>query len=58
MKSVVAQFVRLTPNSNFKSILEQYGLSEVRFSYIPVTANEPAPAVGESDVPLDVTLDW
>jgi hypothetical protein len=58
MKRVVAQFVRLTPNSNFKSILEQYGLSEVRFFFVPVTASDPAPAMGESDMPLDVILDW
>jgi len=58
LTGVYAQYVRLTANSNWAGILQQYGLSEVRFFYIPVAANDPSPASGDSGVPLDVTLDW
>jgi hypothetical protein len=34
----VAQYVRLTVNSNWGGILPQYSLSEVRFFHIPVSA--------------------
>jgi hypothetical protein len=40
------------------SILEQYGLSEVRFFYIPVSAREPQPEDGATDVHPDVVLGW
>jgi hypothetical protein len=53
-----AKYVKLTINSNWKSILEQYGLSEVRFLSIPVYAREPNPIPGATDVSVDVTLDW
>ena len=43
--------------------MTQYGLSEVRFFYIPVQAREPRPAdgktnvsIGTIDMPIDVTL--
>ncbi|MBA7628097.1 hypothetical protein ES703_35567 [subsurface metagenome] len=62
---VGAKYVRLTANSNWGGILNQYGLSEVRFFYVPVQAREPRPADGETDVsigtidePIDVTLDF
>jgi hypothetical protein len=55
---VVAKYVKLTINSNWKGILEQYGLSEVRFFSIPVHAREPYPIPGATDVSVDVTLDW
>jgi hypothetical protein len=58
LSSVYAQFVRLTINTNWIGLLPQYGLSEVRFFYIPVQASDPEPAVGALDVPLDVVLDW
>jgi hypothetical protein len=53
-----AKYVKLTINSNWKGILEQYGLSEVRFFSIPVHAREPNPITGATDVSVDVTLDW
>jgi hypothetical protein len=60
---VGAKYVRLTANSNWGGILPQYGLSEVRFFYIPVRAREPNPDSGATDVsigtidkPTDVTL--
>ena len=51
-----AKYVRLTANSNWEGILNQYGLSEVRFFYIPVHAREPSPASGATDVALDLVL--
>ncbi len=52
-----AQFVRFTVNSNFSG-LAQYGLSEVRFLYIPVLPREPQPAAEATDVNVDSTLAW
>jgi hypothetical protein len=56
MEGVPAKYVRLTANSNWGGILPQYGLSEVRFLYIPIRAREPSPDSGATDVNLDVTL--
>ncbi|MCH8121055.1 MAG: discoidin domain-containing protein [Planctomycetes bacterium] len=54
---VTAKYVRLTTNSNWGAgLLDQYGLSEVRFFYIPVYAREPSPDSGTTDVAVDVTL--
>ena len=53
---VVAKYIRLTANSNWGGIMSQYGLSEVRFFYIPVRATEPSPDSGATDVDVDVTL--
>ncbi|MCH8120865.1 MAG: discoidin domain-containing protein, partial [Planctomycetes bacterium] len=53
---VTAKYVRLTANSNWGGILDQYGLSEVRFFSIPVFAREPSPDSGTTDVAVDVTL--
>jgi hypothetical protein len=58
MGGVAAKYVKLTANSNFKNILQQFGLSEVRFFYIPVQAREPFPASGATDVALDIDLGW
>ena len=58
MEGIAARYVRLTANSNWFDILEQYSLSEVRFFYIPVQARAPKPFAGQTGVPLDVTLTW
>jgi len=58
MNDISARYVRLTANSNWFNILEQYSLSEVRFFYVPVHARNPKPGQGQTDVPLDVTLAW
>jgi hypothetical protein len=58
MEGVAAKYIRLTAISNFKGIFEQFGLSEVRFFSIPVSAREPSPAPGATDVELDPTLGW
>jgi len=56
---VAAKSIRITANSNWGgSIYTQYGLSEVRFLYIPVNAREPNPDSGAADVSVDVTLAW
>ncbi len=54
---VEAKFVKLTINSNWSGI-SAVGLSEVRFSYIPVQARAPQPANAATGVRLDATLDW
>ena len=53
-----AKYVRLTANSNWKDLLPQFGLSEVRFFHIPARAREPQPDSGATDVTVDVTLAW
>ncbi|HCO93134.1 MAG TPA: hypothetical protein DIU00_04150 [Phycisphaerales bacterium] len=58
MGDVAAKYVRLTANSNWGGILEQYGLSEVRFFSIPVSAREPSPFAGATNVALDPVLGW
>jgi len=59
LSDVVAKYIKITANSNWGGILNQYGLSEVRFFYVPVLAREPAPASGATDVGVDnVTLSW
>jgi len=58
MDGIAARYVKLTANSNWFGILEQYSLSEVRFFYVPVDARNPKPALGQTDVLLDVTLGW
>ncbi len=52
------KYVKLTPNSNWKDLLPQYSLSEVRFFYVPVGASEPSPEVGATDVDARVDLGW
>jgi hypothetical protein len=54
---VLAKYVKLTISSTWGG-LAQGGLSEVRFSYIPVQAREPQPAAGATGVDVDVTLNW
>jgi len=56
---VAAKYVRITANSNWSGgLFDQYGLSEVRFLYIPIRAREPEPDSGATDVDLDVVLGW
>ncbi|MHC4171436.1 MAG: discoidin domain-containing protein [Planctomycetota bacterium] len=55
---VPAKYVRLTINSNWGGIVPQYGLSEVRFLYIPTYAREPKPVSGATGVNVDVVLSW
>jgi len=55
----LAKYVKLTANSNWGGMVPQYGLSEVRFFYIPVSAREQNPASGSTDMSVEnVTLSW
>ncbi len=54
---VAAKYVRLTVNSGWGQ-LPQYGLSEVRFLHIPVSARLPEPASGAADLAPEVALSW
>jgi len=54
---VVAQHVKLTINAGH-GMLPQYGLSEVRFFYIPTQPREPQPDNGATDVAVDTMLKW
>jgi hypothetical protein len=53
-----ARYVRLTVNSGWGGFFPQFGLSEVRFFDIPVSASQPSPDSGAADVDVDVTLSW
>ncbi|MCX5645878.1 MAG: discoidin domain-containing protein, partial [Phycisphaerae bacterium] len=55
---VMAQYVKLTINANWGGVAPQTGLSEVRFSYIPVQARAPQPATVATGVTVDPTLNW
>ncbi|MHC4488719.1 MAG: LamG-like jellyroll fold domain-containing protein [Planctomycetota bacterium] len=53
---VAAKYVKLTANSNWGGFLPQFGLSEIRFFYIPIRARKPDPDSGATGVDLDVNL--
>jgi len=62
---IAAKYVRLTASSNWGGFMPKYGLSEVRFFYVPVHASQPDPdsgatdvAIGTIDEPADVTLSF
>ncbi len=57
LSGVAARFVRLTANSGW-GMTGQFGLSEVRFLFVPVQAREPQPEAGAGDVSVDAILDW
>ena len=57
-EGATAQYVRVTPVSNWGGILPQFGLSEVRFLHVPVRAREPEPASGTADLVPQVALSW
>ncbi len=55
---VAARSVKITINNTWLS-LNQTGLSEVRFYYLPVVAREPSPATDSTGVnPTTVALGW
>ena len=55
---VRTKYVRLTATSNWGGIMPQYGLSEVRFFQIPMSARNPYPDSGATGVDVDVVLGW
>ncbi len=52
-----ARYVRLTIQSGY-GMLPQFGLSELKFFYIPNHAREPQPADSAGDVAVDTALKW
>jgi len=56
-EGVAARYVRLTAHTAH-GMAGRYGLSEVRFLYIPAHAREPRPADGAADVGIDTMLAW
>jgi len=54
----VARYVKITANSNWGGLSTKYGLSEVRFFYIPVQARLPQPTSGATGIAPDVVLNW
>jgi len=57
LQGVPAKYVRLTVNSGW-GMMGQYGLSEVRFLYIPAQARQPQPADGATGVDVNTSLSW
>jgi len=54
---VPVKHVRLTVNSGYGP-LGQFGLSEVRFMFVPASAREPQPADGDTNVLVGTALSW
>jgi hypothetical protein len=55
------KYVKVTANNNWiggTGIFNKYGLSEVRFTYIPVSVRYPVPGNEETDVAIDTSLSW
>jgi len=57
LDGIMAKYVRLTVISGY-GVLGQFGLSEVRFLYVPAHARLPEPADGATDVSPTATLGW
>jgi len=54
----IAKYVKITAHSNWGGTA-RYGLSEVRFLYVPVWARGPDPAPGTTNLDVDdMTLSW
>jgi len=58
LSGISAKYVKITANSNWGGMLNQYGLSEVRFFYVPVWATEPSPDSGATDVGVDTIFSF
>jgi len=59
LQGVSARSVRVTAQSNWGGMFDQYGLSEVQFSAIPLAARKPMPDSGTTDVdPRYDILSW
>ena len=53
----LAKFVKITVEAGY-GVLPQYGLSAVRFYYIPTFPREPQPVDGGTSAGVDVALGW
>jgi hypothetical protein len=55
----MAQYVRIDIQNNWSGgFINQYGLSEVQFLSIPISARNPSPVSGATEVAVDSTLTW
>jgi hypothetical protein len=57
LSGIVAKQVKMTVKSGWGTT-GQYGLSEVRFFYVPVWARNPQPASGATNIPVTTSLSW
>jgi hypothetical protein len=57
---IAADTIRITANSNWSTTpkFNQYGLSEVKFYYVPVWPTTPNPANGATGIAVKPTLTW
>ncbi|MCU0916093.1 MAG: discoidin domain-containing protein [Planctomycetes bacterium] len=53
-----AKYVKLTILKNYNGAIPTTGLAEVQFSYIPVQARAPQPALGATGVSVATELNW
>ena len=58
LQGIAARFVKLTIKSNWGNVLQQSGLSEVRFYSVPVFSREPSPTNSKTAVDVDSSLSW
>jgi len=58
MAGVDAKFVKLVIADSWSGFIPQAGLSEVRFTQIPVVARQPQPATGSEGASLEPVLSW
>jgi regulation of enolase protein 1 (concanavalin A-like superfamily) len=57
LQGIAAKHVRLTAQTGY-GMLDQFGLSEVRFLHIPAFARRPQPVLGATDVSPNAVLSW
>ena len=58
-EGVAAKYVKINAGSNWSGgLYNQVGLSEVRFTALPVSAREPDPESGATNIAVDTTLGW
>ena len=57
-QDTLARYVRITAGSNWGGVVAQFGLSEVRFYYLPLGARNPQPASGAFVEDPAVELYW
>ncbi len=60
-EGVAAKYVKITAISNWGGgvgLFNKYGLAEVAFMYIPVSAREPSPANNVRNIAIDSMLGW
>ena len=58
LQNIAARHVRIRALSNWGSIVNLYGLSEVRFFYVPTRARELSPAQGSAGLDPAVKMSW